>query len=372
MPNSALARVLKRPNDYQSISDFLLNLVRDTYFEGNSYALVQRNARFEPQELHLMSARHCAARLSVDGEVFYHIGGNPIVEARLGADQLIVPARDVLHIRLHTPRHPLHGESPIAAAALQMAAGDAALTQQIQFFINQSRPSFLLSSDQHFTREQTEALRQSWNEQSVGLNQGKTPILGGGLKAQPIATSAKDSELADILKLSDQAIAHVFRVPLQILGSGQTAPYASTEALMQSWRAGGLGFILNHVEEAIGNLFKLAGQPDEYVEFDTSALMRSAFKERVEAWAAGVKGGVFPRNAALADFEMAPVPYGDEVWVQQQDIPLSAAGRNADNPPAPAPPPVTEPEGEIDEQRALADFQRAISEGVRRHAQSVH
>jgi hypothetical protein len=141
---------------------------------------------------------------------------------------------------------------------------------------------------------------------------------------------------------------------------------------MQDWRAGGLGFVLNHVEEALGNLFRLGGQPDEYVEFDTSALMRSAFKERVEAWAAGVKGGVFPRNAALADFEMAPVEYGDEVWVQQQDVPLSVAGDNASNPPQPAPLPAPEPESELDEERAILEFQRAITEGVQRHAQSVH
>jgi hypothetical protein len=37
--NSALARILKRPNDYQSISDFMLNAVRSLYFEGNAYAL---------------------------------------------------------------------------------------------------------------------------------------------------------------------------------------------------------------------------------------------------------------------------------------------------------------------------------------------
>src|ERR1700757_1140296 len=36
---SALARILRYPNDYQSISDFLLNTVRDLYLTGNSYAL---------------------------------------------------------------------------------------------------------------------------------------------------------------------------------------------------------------------------------------------------------------------------------------------------------------------------------------------
>jgi HK97 family phage portal protein len=334
---SALARMLRYPNDYQSISDFLLNGVYNLMDEGNLYALVLRNNRFEPVELHLMNPRSCAPQLAYDGSIFYHLSGNPVVEQRIGSG-IIAPARDVLHVRLHTPRHPLVGETPMAAAALQMAAGRAALMQQIQFFLNQARPSFILSSDQHFTPEQTKTLRESWNEQASGMNKGGTPILGGGLKANAIGANAKDSELADILKLSDQAIANVFRVPLQVLGVGDT-PFASTEALMMSWRAGGLGFVLNHIEEAIGLLFKLAGQPDEYVEFDTSALLRSDFKSRVDGWSIGVKAGIFDRNVARQDFELAPVDGGDEPWVQQQDIPLSVAAKLAKTPPAPPAPP---------------------------------
>ncbi len=170
------------------------------------------------------------------------------------------------------------------------------------------------------------------------MAKGGTPILTAGLKAQPISVNAHDAQLAEVLKLSDQAIANVFRVPLQMLGIGNNTA-SSTEALMQYWLASGLGFVLNHIEEAIGLLFKLKGQPDEYLEFDTSALLRSSFKDRVEGWVAGTKGGVFPRNAALREFEMKPVEGGDEVWVQQQDIPLSVALENAKNPPKPPPPP---------------------------------
>lgn len=364
--NSALVRILRRPNDYLSISDFLMNAVGQLYREGNAYAVILRNNRFEPAELHLMDSRHCAARISVTGEIFYHLGGNPIVEARLGGN-IVAPARDVLHLRLQTPRHPLVGETPLAAAALELAAGNAALQQQVRFFMNQARPSFILTTDQVLTREQTGMLRESWNEQARGMNRGGTPILTAGLKAQPIGTTAVDSELADLLKMSDEAIARVFRVPMQIFGSTGGTPYSSTEALMQSWRAGGLGFLLNHIEESIGNLFKLVGQPDEYVEFDTSALLRSEFKARVEGWVAGVKGGIFDRNTARADFELAPVGYGDEPWVQQQDIPLSVAGEAANNPaplPAPALPAPAEPDPE--QERALvALYEKNLREALR-------
>jgi phage portal protein BeeE len=47
---SALSRLLKRPNSYQSGSDFILNLTRSLYETGNAYALALRNDRFEVSE----------------------------------------------------------------------------------------------------------------------------------------------------------------------------------------------------------------------------------------------------------------------------------------------------------------------------------
>ncbi|MEN2746456.1 phage portal protein [Sphingomonas sp. T9W2] len=211
IPNSALARIIKKPNDYQTISDFLLNLVRYLLDNGNAYALVIRNARFEPIELHLMNSDMSHAMIAVDGSVFYALAGNPIIDRRFGP-QIVVPARDVLHIKLHTPRHPLLGETPMVAAALEMAAGNAALSHQVNFFLNQSRPSFVLTTDQSITADQVRMLRASWDEQAKGLNSGGTPILGHGLKPSPLGSSNKDAELASILGLSNEAIARVYRV----------------------------------------------------------------------------------------------------------------------------------------------------------------
>jgi hypothetical protein len=53
--NSALSRILRKPNSYQSISDFMLNTTRSLYLDGNAYALALRNDRFEVAELHLMN-----------------------------------------------------------------------------------------------------------------------------------------------------------------------------------------------------------------------------------------------------------------------------------------------------------------------------
>jgi hypothetical protein len=113
-------------------------------------------------------------------------------------------------------------------------------------------------------------------------------------------------------------------MPLAVLGIGDT-PFASTEALMSSWKSSGLGFCLNHIEEAIGRLFGLSGQPDEYLEFDTEALLRSNFKEMIEGLARGTISGIYAPDEARNKIGLPSVPggVGKEPRVQQQVVPLS-------------------------------------------------
>jgi HK97 family phage portal protein len=326
--NSALSRILRHPNAYQTISDFMLNAVRQLYLDGNAYALALRNDRFEITELHLMDSRLSFPQVATDGSVFYRLYGNSVIEREIPGP-LVVPQRDVLHLRLHVDRtrrypFPLWGITPLLSTVGDIDFYNSILNQQIQFYLNQARPSAVLTTDLVLDKDQVQFLRDRWDEQSQGINQGKTPILTGGLKVQPWGAAPKDSDIAEILKISETHIALAFRIPLPILGlPGQS--FGTTEALMQFWIATGLGFCLNHIEEAFGLLFQLKGQPDEYVGFDTAALLRSAFKDRIDSLARAVQGGIFSPNEARASEGYDAVKFGEEPRVQQQVVPLSAA-----------------------------------------------
>lgn len=339
--NSALSRIIKRPNDYQSASDFLLNLTRRLYSEGEAFAYAVRNDRFEISELHLM--RNGRASVAQDGSIFYALFGNDVAERRFDLG-VPIPAREVLHVRLHTPMHTLKGVSPLLANQLSLALSGAAMNQQIAFYLNQARPSFMLETDEKLTREQIADLRAAWNEQTNGANAGGSPILAWGLKAKPVTTNANDNQLAALLKISQEDVALAFQMPLQVLGIGGT-PFASTEALMSSWKSRGLGFALNHIEEAFGLLFGLKGQPDEYLEFDTRALMRSAFKDRIEGLSRGVISGIYSPDEARAEEDLPAVPggHGAEPRVQQQVVPLSYGTEMKPPSSIPSAPPDAEP-----------------------------
>ena len=366
--NSALSRILHRPNAYQTPSDWMLNLVSKLYRDGEAFALAIRNDRQEIAELHLMNRG--AAMVAATGDVFYSLGGNDVVERQFvgGAESPLnaVPARDVLHVRLETPRHPLKGETPLTSAMLDLAASNAMARQAIAFFDKQARPSGVLTTEHNLTGEQVTLLRQRWEEQSRGLNAGGTPILTNGLKWEPMSSPAKDTQFAEILKMTEQNVALAFRVPLQVLGIGDT-PFASTESLMQSWIATGLGFCLNHVELAFDQLFRLSSSAyegtaytREYTELDTSILLRSNFAERMEGLQKAVIGGIYSPNEARAEEGLPSVgTAGNEPRVQQQVVPLSF-NEKPPEPVAPPQPAIAPPEDEAPTEEERAFFLSAI------------
>jgi HK97 family phage portal protein len=306
-----------------------------------------------------MEPTQCWPYVAQDGEIFYSLGGNPVID-RLIPDLDLVPARDVLHIRMNQEPYQLRGMSPLLAILRDMTLTDAIASQQIKFYMNQARPSHVLSTDLKLDKDQTDFLRAKWDEQSRGVGVGGTPILSAGLKPYQLSTNSVDSQLADVMKISDARICLAYRIPLQMFGLGG-GPMGSTEALMQQWVSTGLGFCLNHIEEGMGRFFKLQGVPKEYLEFDTSALLRSAFKDRVEAYVRSVQGGIHAPNEARAAFDMEQVKFGDEPRVQQQVVPLSAAGKI---PAAPAPgaappaPAVAPPKPPPDEPKGITDAER--------------
>jgi len=362
--NSALARILRDPNDYSSISDVVLNLIRRLYAEGNAYALALRNDRGEVESLHLMDRATPAFSDRSGGGLWYVLRAHADLETYLrtrGVDLTEPqPARNVLHLRLHTPRHPLIGVSPITAAALDMALSGAALSQQVRHYLNGATPRFVLETDEKLATGKAKELADEFQDATTGSNAGRSPAIGWGLKARAVTMSANDGRLAELLKMNSENIALAFRIPLPILGLG-TQAVSSTEALYSSWLASGFGFCLNHFEEAMGLFFGLRGPPFEWLEMDTRGLLRSEFKEQMEALQLGVIGGIYAPDEARALVDLGRVPggHGKEPRVQQQVVPLSYGSDMQPPPATPAAPPAL-PEPANDEDESEDDAERAI------------
>lgn len=327
--NTPLANFMRYPNPYQNRSDFMLNLVKQLLFNGNAYAYAIRDDRGRIVETHLMNSRTTQPMIEPETKtIFYSLGSSPLFDE---IDYLI-PARDIMHIRLHTPHHPLIGVSPITNLAASIAANKSILGHQANFFQNMSRPSGVISTDQVMKREQMDMLRAAWEEQSTGLNSGHVPILSGGLKWFPMSINSQDAQLVEAYRMGVEEIARAFRVPLPIVGDTKNSTYNNVEQLISAWLSMGLGFLLEHIEMSLTRYFDLP--LDQKAEFDADSLMRTDFAGRIDALSKGIQGGLYSPNEARKKENLPAVEFGDEPRVQAQVVPLSQVGMT---PSAPTP-----------------------------------
>jgi HK97 family phage portal protein len=361
--SSAAFRVMRRPNKYQSRADFFLNLIRAELLKGNGYAAALRDDNYQIESLHLIPPT--SARPVVDPEtreIYYGVGDNVFMlepgEER-GPWVMAIPARDMLHIRLQTPRDPLVGETPLAAAALSIAAGNAINAHEAAFFSNMGRPSGVLETDQELTKEQTADLRERWHEQTQGGNSGGTPILTWGLKWKAAVMNSQDAQVIEAYKMTIADVARVFRVPLAVIGDLGGATYNNTETLINHWLATGLGYMLEHIELALDNLFGLP--VGEYMEFDTEYLLRTDFVARIDGITKGISGGLYSPNEGRRKVGLPDAEDGDEPRLQAQVVPLTAASATP-APSAPAAPAANVAANDDDEDEAsAADAARMVS-----------
>lgn len=336
--NSRVQRVLRKPNSYQTRADFVLNLLRGELLEGNGYAVAIRDANFFIDSLHIASPKATTPLIAEDGSIFYGLQMSQVMQRLMDSPQLVVPQRDVLHIRMQTPNHPLIGESPILAAQLAVESSDAIQEHVAGFFRNMSRPSGYLKIPGTLKDDTIEKLRVEWEKAFRAQHAGKVAVLQGGLDWVPLTMSAVDAAIIETYKMNVADVARVYRVPLSLVGESGSATFSTTEALIRFWLNTGLGFVIEHLELALDALFELP--EGEFIAFDLDYLLRADFPQRIEALTKGILGGLFSPNEARGKEGLPRVAFGDEPRLQAQVVPLSAANRIQ---PAPTAPPAATP-----------------------------
>jgi HK97 family phage portal protein len=343
--------VLRNPNDYETFQQFIYNIVMRVLLDGECLVLMVDDAAARPIAMHRVHRNQWQLVVDPDTKaVFYLISENTSSMLPGFEPHYAVPARNVIHFRQYCPRHPLIGESPLAHAAAAVGIITTINASQQAFLSNARRPSGIISTDQQFSSDQLRQLRAAFDEQSKQMAQGGVPILSHGLKFQPMGVSSSDAQLIESLKMSQLSICQVFKVPQQIVGSLENTTVGNHEALIRFWLSTGLGSLLENIERSFEKAFELSN--DEYIEFDTQALLRSETKNRFEALSVAITGGLMTPNEARASESLPNVSGGDNIFLQKQNVPVDllselaavdiAAGRAANvSAPVIAPPDIT-------------------------------
>jgi len=335
--NPAYDPVLRKPNSIQTRIQFFENWLLSKLSNGNAYILKRRDGRGVVTALYVLDPQRVQPLVSESGDVFYRLSTDNIS----GIEQdVIVPAREIIHDRYNCLFHPLIGLSPLTAAGLAAMQGITIQSDSANFFANKGVPSGVLTAPGEISQPTADRLKEEWNKNYSGKNAGKVAVLGDGLDFKNMAFNATDSQLIEQLKWTAEMVCSTFHVPPYKIGIGQMPTYNNIQALNIEYYSQGLQKL---IEDAEICLDEGLGMKDGIgTEFDLDGLWRMDSKTQMEVLEQAKSVMTLDERRRRIDLPKMKTG-GDTVYLQQQDHSLEAIAardkqliQQADNPQQPA------------------------------------
>jgi len=379
--SAAFSPFLRKPNGFQNHIQFKEWWALSKLIHGNTYALKQRDERGVVIAQFLLDPARVEPLVSdTNGAVFYKLKTDNL--AGLG-NEVIVPAREMIHDRYNCLFHPLIGLSPLFAAALAALQALRIQNNSTTFFGNNSNPSGILTAPGPIDDDVAVDIGTRWNTNYGGANAGKVAVLGDGMKFEAMSVPAATAQLIEQLKWSAGTVASCFHIPSFNVGIGPMPTYQNAEVLNQIYYSDCLQKYLEDYElcqdEGLG-LTEVTGKTLG-VELDLDGLLRMDAATQIDALTKGIKGGLFTPNEARRKMDQRRLTGGDTVYLQEQEHSLEALnkrdtgpdpfGKSQPSAPAAPAPPASDDEDMTAEERS-AFRSRLLSELTRRtHAQAA-
>ena len=338
--NPAFSPVLRKPNRYQTRVKFVEQWLTSKLLFGNTYVLKERDNRGVVVALYVLDPNRTQVMVAPDGAVYYNVSGDALVQ--LGTTSLMIPASEIIHDVMYALYHPLVGLSPIYACGLAAYQGVKITQNSTQFFSNGSKPGGVLTAPGAISQATADRLKQYWDENFTGANAGKIAVLGDGLKYEKLSVDARDAQLIDQLKWTDEKICSCYHVPPHMVGVGAAPTYNNIQALSTQYFTQCLQSLVENFELALDEGLAL---PAPYgTEFNTADLLRMDSATMIDFIAKGVGAGVMKPNEGRFLLNVQPVEGGDTPYLQQQNYSLAALNRRDQAPPTEPVPPGAEDE----------------------------
>lgn len=355
--NPAYSPVLRKPNHYQTAQQFREAWMLSLLIQGNTYVLKQRDERGVVIKLYVLDPFRVQPMVSDSGDIFYQINypdAANLLPQSYPAEQLTIPAREIIHDRINCFHHQLIGVPPVCAAHWPAVKNLKILKSSAQFFSNNSQPGGILTVPAGMSEADAEKLKVFWQENYAGVNAGKVAMLGADMKFTSLAgANSADSQLVEQMRYSDEQICQPFGIPPFIVGIGTIPAGLKADDMANVYYRSALQARIESMEylldEGLG-ISKPLG-----VELDTEVLLRMDPEKRGAVMGKLVSDGIATPNEGRAEFNYPPLEGGDTVYMQQQDFPLDQVRLNKieQTPATPEPANDPEPDETEDEVRQL-------------------
>ncbi|MDE0880017.1 MAG: phage portal protein [Sphingomonas bacterium] len=307
-----LFRVLhRRPNGYQTASEFKSFMQMAALMDGNAYAMIVRS-RGAVRQLVPLKRGSVTPKLSADWTLTFDYQPDR-------GGKRVLAAEDVFHFRSPVSRDGLKGLSLVDLAAEAIGLATTAERAAARIFKKGAMVSGVLETQKSLGDTAYSRLKSSFDEQYGGVDAesaGGTPLLEEGLQYKAVAASAKDSQHLEQRKFQMEELSRFLGVPRPLLMFDETSWGSGIEQL-------GLFFVTYCLmpwfvawEEAVSrSLLSDAEQDTHYAKFNEGALLRGSLKDQAEFFAkslgSGGSGAYRTPNEVRDAFDLNPVENGD-------------------------------------------------------------
>lgn len=197
---------------------------------------------------------------------------------------------------------------------LQLALDELSYTKNV--LSNGALPIGVLRTASKLSKNALDRLRESWSSiYSGSSNSGKTVILEDGLDYRSLSLNPNDLELVNSKKNTISEIARIFNVPESMINESLNK-YNNNEQNNIHFLQYCVAPIITSIEAAINKSLLLESEKNQgyYFKFDTSQILRTTEKEKVETAVLGMRSGLYSINEARSKVDMKAIETDYYLW----------------------------------------------------------
>lgn len=277
-----MLKLLRKPNPYMTMLNFLKFVVVNMALRGNAFALIERNRQGDAIGLVPLDGR--TVKIDTDEDLLY------VVTPSEG-DPFPVSPENMLHFKLFS-LDGIVGLSPLEYQAETMGLAKAGQQWSARFMRKGGFTGGYVIYDGFLTdAQQAQVLKRFPDVRKADTDDiGKMAILQGGPKIVPAGISQKDAQFIESQQFQEEALAGIYGVPLWLANrAGKTSIMGSNlEQQLTGFITFGLKPYIDAVEDELND--KLFRSTSRFVEFVVEGLLRADSAGRAAYFQAALGG----------------------------------------------------------------------------------
>lgn len=315
--------VLREPNPWQTMLEFVQVVQTQALLRGNGYAWVNwtTNTRDGSEQVKEMIPLH-PDRVRVEQLDDYTLR---YVLERPRNGSLVIPQDEMLHLRgLSTDGY--MGRDPLRDA--RDIVGVALATQEYagSFWRNDATPTVALKHPKTLSEKARKNLEESFAATyGGGRDRRRVAVLEEGVDLTPITLNAEQSQFLETRKFQRSEIASWFHVPPHMIGDTEKSTSWGTGIEQQQ-----IGFMtftirpwLTAWEQRLNRIL-VKNESRFYCKFTLDGWLRGDINSRYMAYSRGIQGGWLSPNDVRRLEDMNPITGGDVYLAPTNLAPLTS------------------------------------------------